>query len=108
MEAMRETTKWKSGGNSNHTYLLDGMNLVAYIKDGDTVPFYFKNPIKGFDRRGRTFVRADIKMFKARQKSSTIEVKGSKGNVYFVDTVEKTCTCSSFQFRGKCKHIEAL
>ena len=40
----------------------------------------------------------------------SIQVKGSKGNTY---TVTKQgdkwkCTCSGFQFRGKCKHITNL
>ncbi len=52
MEALRETT----GGQFHpHTYLLDGTKLVAYIKANEAVPFYFKNPIKGFDKRGRKF-----------------------------------------------------
>ena len=107
MEALKETTVWKGAANApNHTYLLDGMNLVAYIKQGETVPFYFKKPIKGFDKRGRTFVRADLKLFKAKQKSNLIKVNGSKGNVYWVDPDEKTCTCSGFVFRGKCKHLD--
>ncbi len=106
MEALRETTVWKGSNAPNHTYLLDGMNLVAYIKQGETTPFYFKNPIKGFDKRGRKFVRADLKLFKAKPRSDLIKVNGSKGNIYYVDPVEKTCTCSGFMFRGKCKHVD--
>jgi len=34
--------------------------------------------------------------------------KGSKGNSYFVNVEEKTCTCPGFTFRGNCKHVEAL
>lgn len=46
-----------------HTYLLDGTALVAYIKVNETQPFYFKSPIKGFDKRGRSFKPADITQF---------------------------------------------
>lgn len=46
-----------------HTYLLDGTTLVAYIKVNETQPFYFKSPIKGFDKRGRSFKPADITQF---------------------------------------------
>ena len=107
MEALKETTVWKGAANTpNHTYLLDGMTLVAYIKQGETTPFYFKNPIKGFDKRGRTFVRSDIKPFKAKKTSNLLKVNGSKGNVYWVDPVAKTCTCPGFTFRGKCKHVD--
>jgi hypothetical protein len=101
MEALRETT---GGLFHPHVYLLDGTALVAYIKTGETTPFYFKNPIKGFDKRGRKFERADTKLFKL-AKSSTIEIKGSKGNVYYIDPEAKTCTCSGFQFRGQCRHL---
>ena len=60
MEALRETTDWAT---PNHTYLLDGTTLIAYIKQGTTEPVYFKNGIKHFDKRGRTFQPADIKQF---------------------------------------------
>jgi len=42
MEALVETT---GTGFPEHTYLLDGNNLVAYIKVNEQQPFYFKNPI---------------------------------------------------------------
>jgi len=61
MEALRETT----GGQFHpHTYLLDGTKLVAYIKANEAVPFYFKNPIKGFDKRGRKFDTVPTTPFK--------------------------------------------
>ena len=60
MEALRETT---GGQFPAHTYLLDGTTLVAYIKVSETKPFYFKNGIKHFDKRGRTFAKADVKQF---------------------------------------------
>ena len=108
MEAIREVTDWAVPG---HTYLLDGTTLVAYIKQGSTDPFYFKNGINGFDRRGRKFEKVSTDLFEAPEnatENTLIEVKGSKGNSYFVDTVEKTCTCPGFTFRGKCKHTEEL
>ena len=53
MEALKEVTVWEdSTTQCNHTYLLDGDKMLAYIKNGETTPFYFKNPIKGFDKRG--------------------------------------------------------
>jgi len=107
MEAVREITVWKHHA-PNHTYLLDGANLVAYIKNGTTEPFYFKNPIKGFSRSGRKFEKLKSNPFKVSVKSSLIEVMGSKGSVYYVDPDSKTCTCSGFIFRGACKHIKDL
>ncbi len=53
MRAYKETTDWST---PNHTYLLDGNNLIAYIREGESEPFYFKNPIKGFDKRKRQFI----------------------------------------------------
>ena len=101
MEALRETT---GGQFPAHTYLLDGTTLVAYIKVSETEPFYFKNGIKHFDKRGRQFEKVDTGQFKAKKVSNLIEVQGSKGS-YFVDQEAKTCTCPGYTFRGNCKHV---
>jgi hypothetical protein len=101
MEALRETT---GGLFPAHIYLLDGNNLVSYIKKGETEAFYFKKPIKGFDKRGRKFEAVKPNPFKER-KSNAITVTGSKGQVYYVDAEARTCTCPGFQFRGACKHL---
>ncbi len=108
MEALRETTDWET---PNHTYLLDGTTLVAYIKQGETTPFYFKNGIKHFDKRGRKFEKVSTDLFDAHVESAVsnlIEVQGSKGAVYYVDPELHSCTCPGFTFRGNCKHVEAL
>ncbi len=103
MQAYKEITDWAT---PNHTYLLDGNSLIAYIKAGETVPFYFKNPIKGFDKRGRKFLELTDNPFEVKVSSSLREVQGSKGNSYFVNDAERTCTCPGFTYRGKCKHVE--
>ena len=103
MLAIKETT---GGLFPAHTYLLDGTTLIAYIKVGETKPFYFKNGIKGFDKRGRKFEELKKNPFKEEVKSDLIVIFGSKGNKYFVDPEAKTCTCPGFTFRGKCKHVE--
>ena len=105
MEAVREITDWAT---PNHIYLLDGSKLVAYVKQGTTEPFYFKNPIKGFDKRGRKFVPADKGLFESSASSTLIEVQGSKGAVYWVDPELHSCTCPGYTFRGKCKHTDIL
>ena len=64
MKALLETTDWGTDNPNNNTYLIDGNNLVAYIKHGEKKPFYFKNPIKGFDKRGRTFTEIKPNPFK--------------------------------------------
>jgi hypothetical protein len=109
MEALLETTVWPGSESPNHTYLLDGTNLVAYIKKGESTPFYFKNPIKNFDKRGRKFTTVKPNPFtKVKEKSTIIKVTGSKGSVYSLDTEDKTCTCPGFTYRGSCKHIAEL
>ena len=102
MEALRETT---GGAFPPHIYRLDGNNLVSYIKRGDTEPFYFKNPIKGFDKRGRKFATVTPNPFRVKTQSNLITVKGSKGNEYTIDPEAKTCTCPGYTFRGACKHV---
>jgi len=103
MRAYKEITDWST---PNHTYLLDGNNLIAYIKEGEITPFYFKNPIKGFDKSKRKFIELTDNPFEVTVSSTLREVKGSKGNTYFVNDDEHTCTCPGFTFRGKCKHVE--
>ena len=107
MIAVKEVTKWESDIQANHTYLLDGDNMIAYIKFGKGSPFYFKKPIR-IDKRGRKFEELKKNPFKTEVKSELIEVLGSKGNKYFIDPEAKTCTCSGFTFRGTCKHIKDL
>jgi len=118
MQAFRETTDWPY---ANHTYLLDGNKMVAYIKHGETEPYFFKEPIKGFDKRGRKFEVVEPNPFhnwydllKAHVAVSEPlpwikKVAGSKPGVYYtVDTDANTCTCPGYTFRGTCKHVKAL
>ena len=108
MEAFKEITEWADGTTANHTYLLDGDKMVAYIPFGKTAITEFKNPIR-IDKRGRKFEKLKANPFKVvKVKSNLIEVAGSKGNVYYVDPDAKTCTCSGFTFRGTCKHTKDL
>ena len=86
-----------------HTYLLDGTNLVAYVKKGETTPFYFKNPIKGFDKRGRKFVPGNSNLFTTKKDANARTVIGSSGQTYTV--TEESCTCPGFTYRGSCKHM---
>jgi hypothetical protein len=98
--ALRETT---GGQFPAHTYLLEGTLLVAYIKVGETTPFYFKSGIKGFDRRGRKFEEVTVAQV---AKTTLRSVQGSKGATYQVDDQAGTCTCPGFTYRGACKHVQ--
>lgn len=100
MEAVVETT---GGAFPAHTYLLDGNTLVAYVKVGTQEPFYFKNPIKGFDRRGRKFTAGNPSLFTKEKASNAKTVIGSSGQTYTV--TEQSCTCPGFTYRGTCKHM---
>ena len=107
MQALREITVWDGPDQPNHTYLMDGDKAVAYLKNHTGDPFYFKTPIR-IDKRGRKFEKTEgfEFIFGDKAEPTTIEVKGSKGNTYYVDPETKTCTCPGFQFRGNCKHVE--
>ena len=108
MEAVVETTQWSGTVQPNHSYLLDGSKMVAYIKKGETVPVYFKNPTT-IEKRGRKFVALKVNPFKAiKEKSTVVKVSGSKGAVYSIDTEAKTCSCPGYTFRGTCKHLVAI
>jgi len=108
MEAIREVTDWDVEYTTpNHVYLIDGARMVAYIPYGTEKAEYFVKPLP-FDKRGRRFVKVTPNPFKKVKKSNLIEVKGSKGDSYFVDPDTGTCTCSGYQFRGKCKHLQVL
>jgi hypothetical protein len=100
MDAVVETT---GGAFHAHTYLLDGTKLVAYIKSTETTPFYFKYPIKGFDKRGRKFTPGNINLFTQKKASNANTVIGSSGQVYTV--TEDSCSCPGFTYRGTCKHM---
>ena len=100
MEAVVETTGELFPA---HTYLLDGNNLVAYVKVNTNEPFYFKNPIKGFDKRGRKFQPGNITLFTTQKESNARTVIGSKGQTYTV--TENSCTCPGYTYRGTCKHL---
>jgi hypothetical protein len=105
MQALRETT----GGDFHpHVYILEGNSLVAYVRVGTTEPYYFKNPIKGFDKRGRKFETVELAIDAPAESSNIVEIEGSKGAKYILDKVLCTCTCPGFTFRGDCKHVKEL
>ena len=87
---------------------MDGSKAVAYIPLGKGKPITLKSPIT-IDKSRRKFVELKKNPFKvAAPASNLIQIKGSKGDTYFVDPDARTCTCSGFQFRGHCKHIDKV
>ena len=100
MQAVVEIT----GGQFHpHTYLLDGNTLVAYVKHNETTAFYFRNPIKGFDRRGRKFKPGNKNLFTIKKASNERTVIGRSGQTYTVTA--ESCTCPGYTYRGTCKHM---
>ena len=85
---------------------MDGNRALAYINDSK-VPFYFKNPITMSMNR-RVFKPASELLFAKQVADTRIKVIGSKGTEYFVDPVEKTCTCPGYIYKGNCRHLKEL
>jgi hypothetical protein len=109
MQALKETTVWENRASPNHTYLLDGDKLVAYIRYGTSEPKYFATPIKGFSKSRRQFVSASLDLFEfPTQVSAVRQVVGSRGDVYIINLDEGTCTCPGYSYRGACKHTKQL
>lgn len=115
-QAYKEITQWSDGATAiNHTYLLDGDSMIAYMRVGTTVPFYFKAPIR-ISRSGRKFQVVDPNPFaylpqvvvEQTTSANTVEIEGSKGARYILDRVLCTCTCPGFTYRGTCKHVKEL
>ena len=115
LEILKETTVWSDGSNANHTYLLDGSKIIAYAKYSDNSVQVLRTQIK-IDKRYRTFVKAKhfgleniIKSSPTKSNIRVFKVK-SKEKEYFVELSDYnyTCTCTGFNFRGKCKHIDAV
>ena len=115
LEILKETTVWSDGSNANHTYLLDGTKIIAYAKYSDNSVQVLRTQIK-IDKRYRTFIKAKhfglqnlIKSTPTKSNTRVFKVK-SKEKEYFVELSDYnyTCTCTGFNFRGKCKHIDAV
>jgi hypothetical protein len=111
MPAFRETTVWSDNSAVNHTYLLEGDKMVAYIRQGTEEPFWFKKPIT-FSRTGRKFQPVTPDPFENSLRvlapQNTRVVEGSKGQSYIVNLDEMTCSCPGYTFRGQCKHVKEL
>jgi len=112
MQAFKEITVWADSNTAiNHTYLLDGDKMVAYIRYGTTEPFWFKTPIK-ISKSGRKFEQVSDDLFNLSMNVLTPnnikEVTGSNGTKYIINLDENTCTCPGYTYRGTCKHIKEL
>ena len=89
MQAFKEITVWADSNTAiNHTYLLDGDKMVAYIRYGTTEPFWFKTPIK-ISKSGRKFEQVSDDLFNLSMNVLTPnnikEVTGSNGTKYIIN-----------------------
>ena len=107
IDILREVTDWGDLKVNNGVYPVNGAGqLVAYQINQDAKVQVLKSPSKQFSKARRKFVKIGER--KEELASNIVEVKGSKGNSYFVDIDKAICTCPGFTFRGKCKHVEEL
>jgi hypothetical protein len=106
MKLLQETTKWDLTTQPNHVYLVDGDKITAYQPFGTGTVVHFKKPMR-FDQARRSFkqLAVDAAVW-GNCVQRIVQVAGSKGSVYQVNLDANTCTCTGFQYRGRCKHIE--
>ena len=113
MKWFAETTEWADASTPNGVYLLDDSKskIYAFKPFGTGKIKTFKNPIK-IDVRGRKFtvngVQFKTSIDEEVPEGRTIEVRGSKGDIYKVTELNGawSCSCSGFKFRGQCRHIK--
>ena len=82
---LQETTKWEDNITNGIYHVNDAGHLVQYNDKK------FAIPIKGFDKRRRTFDKIR---------------EGSKGNTYTIK--DGRCSCPGFVYRNDCKHVKEL
>jgi hypothetical protein len=116
LEIIKETTVWSGDyQNCNHIYLLDSSKIIAYVKSGDSSVQVLRTPLR-IDKRYRTFIKANhdglAKLIKSQPKDPNTKVFKVQSNTkeYFVKVTNNrySCTCTGYNFRGKCKHIDAV
>ena len=96
----------------NHTYLMNGDKVVAYKPWHDDPVQHLKGSYR-LDKARRkfkelVFVAAEWDMEDEKVLGHIIRVAGSKGQTYEVNTKDKTCSCTGFQYRGSCKHVKNI
>jgi hypothetical protein len=116
LEILKEITQWSTGSSvRNHTYLLEGNKLIAYAKFGTDEIVISKKQFN-IDKRYRKFISdnhsglsALIKKQKTDPNTRVFKVQSGEKEYFVTNKSEKyTCTCTGFNFRGKCKHIDAV
>lgn len=102
IDVLQEVTEWDLPYNPhNGIYHVNGAGQLVAYQGSDGVLKRFKNPLKGFSKTRRKFVK--LEQYEEELPADVKVVEGSNGNKYYVQ--DGQCTCPGFKFRGKCKHI---
>ena len=108
MKVLREVTEWATEIQPNHVYLVEGDKILAYQPHGTGSVVHFENRVR-LDRARRKFKEETVDSalwgISVEQPAHIVSVAGSKGKTYEVNLEEGSCTCSGYQFRGRCKHL---
>ena len=108
MKVLRELTEWATEIQPNHVYLVEGDKIVAYQPFGKGSVTHFDHRVR-LDRARRRFCEEPVDSalwgISVEQPAYIVSVAGSKGKTYEVNLEEGSCTCSGYQFRGRCKHL---
>ena len=107
IEILQEVTDWGKYKVNNGVYHINGAGkLIAYQRNKDSEVQILNVPSNQFSKSRRKFVKIGERAEEVAK--HIIEVQGSKGNVYYLDTIKMTCTCPGFTFRGTCKHVKQV
>ena len=108
MKVLREVTEWATDIQPNHVYLVEGDKIVAYQPFGIGAVVHFEHRSR-LDRARRRFVEETLDPalwgVSVEKPAHIVTVPGSRGASYEVNLQEGSCTCSGYQFRGRCKHL---
>ena len=110
MKVLREVTEWATEIQPNHVYLVEGDKILAYQPFGTGSVQHFAHRVR-LDRARRRFCEEPLDPalwgVSVEQPAHIVTVQGSRGASYEVNLEEGSCTCSGYQFRGRCKHLAA-
>ena len=107
IEILQEVTDWGKYKVNNGVYHINGAgSFVAYQVNPYAELQVLNSPSKQYSKSRRYFTKIGERAEELAK--HIIEVQGSKGNVYHVDTIKTTCTCPGYTFRGNCKHVKQV
>jgi hypothetical protein len=107
IDILQEVTDWGKYKVNNGIYHVNGSGqLVAYQPNKDAEIQVLNIPSTQFSKARRKFKKIGERAEELA--NHIVKVEGSKGNIYYVDIIKKTCTCPGFTYRGNCKHVKEV